>query len=48
MKTLAIKTELHHVIDVIEDKKLLKAIYVLLNEKSKEYDFELNHIQWTK
>jgi hypothetical protein len=42
MKTLAIKKELHHVIDIIEDKDFLKAIYVLLNEKSKEYDYELS------
>lgn len=42
MKSLAIKKELHHVIDVIEDKEFLKAIYVLLNEKSKEYDYELS------
>ena len=43
MKALAIKKELHHVIDVIEDKEFLKAIYVLLNEKSKEYDYELSN-----
>lgn len=42
MKTLAIKKKLHHVIDIIEDKDFLKAIYVLLNEKSKEYDYELS------
>jgi hypothetical protein len=45
MKALAIKKELHHVIDVIEDKEFLKAIYVLLNEKSKEYDYELSDIE---
>jgi hypothetical protein len=32
---------MHHAIDVIDDKDFLKAIYVLLNDKSKEYDFEL-------
>ena len=41
MKAIAIKKEMHHAIDVIEDKDFLKAIYVLLNEKSKEYDYEL-------
>ncbi len=42
MKALAIKKELHTVIDVIEDKEFLKAIYILLNEKSKEYTYELS------
>ena len=32
---------MHHAIDVIEDKDFLKAIYILLNDKSKEYDYEL-------
>jgi len=41
MKAIAIKKEMHHAIDVIEDKDFLKAIYVLLNDKSKEYDYEL-------
>lgn len=41
MTTTAIKKEMHHAIDVIDDKDFLKAIYVLLNDKSKEYDFEL-------
>ncbi len=41
MKAIAIKKEMHHAIDVIEDKDFLKAIYVLLNDKSKEYDFDL-------
>jgi len=42
MKSTAIKQGMHHAIDVIEDKDFLKAVYVILNEKSKEYDFELN------
>lgn len=42
MKAIAIKKEMHHAIDVIEDKDFLKAIYVLLNDKSKEYDYELS------
>lgn len=42
MKAMAIKKEMHHAIDVIEDKDFLKAIFVLLNDKSKEYDFNLS------
>ncbi len=42
MKTLSIKKELHTAIDVIEDKEFLKAIHLLLNEKSKEYTYELS------
>lgn len=41
MKAIAIKKEMHHAIDIIEDKDFLKAIYVLLNDKSKEYDYDL-------
>jgi hypothetical protein len=42
MKATAIKKEMHHAIDVIDDTDFLKAIYVLLNEKSKEYEYELS------
>lgn len=42
MKAIAIKKEMHHAIDVIEDKDFLKAVYVILNEKSREYDYELS------
>jgi hypothetical protein len=42
MKAIAIKKEMHHAIDVIEDKDFLKAVYVILNEKSKEYDYDLS------
>jgi hypothetical protein len=42
MKAIAIKKEMYHAIDVIEDKDFLKAIYVLLNDKSKEYNYELS------
>lgn len=42
MKAIAIKKEMHHAIDVIEDKDFLKAVYVILNEKSKEYDYNLS------
>jgi len=42
MKTIGIKKELHHAIDVIDDTDFLKAIHVLLNEKSKEYEYELS------
>lgn len=42
MKAIAIKKEIHHAVDVIEDKDFLKAIYVILDNKSKEYDYELS------
>lgn len=42
MKTDSLKKELHTVIDIIDDKVFLKAIYVLLNEKSKEFNYELS------
>lgn len=42
MKAIAIKKEMHHAIDVIEDKDFLKAVYLILNEKSREYDYELS------
>lgn len=42
MKAITIKKEMHHAIDVIEDKDFLKAVYVILNEKSKEYDYNLS------
>jgi hypothetical protein len=42
MKAIAIKKEMHHAIDIIEDKDFLNAIHILLNNKSKEYDFELS------
>lgn len=45
MKAISIKKEIHHAIDVIEDKDFLKAVYVIINEKSKEYNFELNENQ---
>ncbi len=45
MTTKSLKKELHHAIDVIEDSLFLKAIYTLLNEKSKEYDFDLSENQ---
>jgi hypothetical protein len=44
MKAIAIKKEMYHAIDVIEDKDFLKAIYVLLNDKSKEYNYELSDV----
>jgi hypothetical protein len=42
MKTATIKEEMYHAIEIIDDKDFLKAIHVLLNEKSKEYEFELS------
>ncbi len=42
MKAMAIKKEMHHAIDVIDDKEFLKAVYLILNEKSKEYEYELS------
>jgi len=38
MKAIAIKKEMHHAIDVIE----LKVVCSILNEKSKEYYYELS------
>jgi hypothetical protein len=43
MTTITIKKQMHHAIDVIEDKDFLKAVYLILNEKSKEYDYELSN-----
>jgi putative addiction module component (TIGR02574 family) len=37
MKTTALKKEMHLAIDRIEDSTFLKAIYTILNDKSKEY-----------
>ncbi len=42
MKAIAIKKEMHHAIDLIDDKDFLKAVHTILNEKSKEYEFELS------
>lgn len=42
MKAITIKKAMHHAIDIIEDKDFLKAVHVILNEKSKEYELELN------
>jgi hypothetical protein len=42
MKGATIKQEMHHAIDIIEDKDFLKAVHIILNEKSKEYEYELN------
>ena len=42
MKAITIKKEMHQAIDVIDDTNFLKAIYVLLNEKTKEYGYELS------
>ena len=39
MTTAAIKQEMHHAIDKINDPAFLKAIHTLLNDKSKEYEF---------
>lgn len=42
MKVTSIKKEMHHAIDLIEDKDFLKAVSVILNEKSKEYNYKLS------
>lgn len=42
MKAETIKKEMHQAIDIINDKDFLKAVHIILNEKSKEYSFELN------
>ncbi len=41
MKATAIKKDMYQAIDVIEDKDFLKAVYLILNEKSREYQYEL-------
>ncbi len=33
---------MHRAIDIIEDEDFLKAVHIILNTKSKEYEFELN------
>lgn len=48
MKAIAIKKEMHHAIDVIDDKDFLKAVYVILNEKSREYNYELSDDEKTE
>ena len=42
MKADGIKKEMYHAIEIIEDKDFLKAVHTILNEKSKEYEYELN------
>lgn len=42
MKSTAIKKEIHNAIDIIDDKDFLKAIHLLLSEKSKQYTYDLN------
>lgn len=41
MKATAIKKEMHNAIDLIEDTDFLKAVRLILHEKSKEYEYEL-------
>jgi len=42
MKSLAIRKDIHRVVDTIDDENLLNAVYLLLNETKKEYGFELS------
>jgi len=42
MKTTVLKKEMYDAINIIEDTGFLKAINLLLNEKSKEYEYELS------
>jgi hypothetical protein len=42
MKATAIKREMHHAIDIIGDEDFSKAVHIILNKKSKEYENELN------
>lgn len=42
MKTTVLKKEMHDAINIIEDTGFLKAINLLLNEKSREYEYELS------
>ncbi|MDP2385349.1 MAG: hypothetical protein Q8M29_03185 [Bacteroidota bacterium] len=42
MKVSEIKKEMLQSIETIEDKEFLKAINLILSEKTKEYDYELS------
>ena len=42
MKATAIKQEMHRAIDIIDDKEFLKAVYKILDDKSKEYEVEFS------
>lgn len=42
MKTVSLRDEMHRAIEVIEDEDFLQAVYLILNEKSKDYEFELS------
>lgn len=42
MKTTVLKKEMFDAINIIEDTGFLKAINLLLHEKSKEYEYELS------
>jgi hypothetical protein len=42
MKAVAIKQEMHRAIDIIADKDFLKAVNKILNDKSKEYEYEFS------
>jgi len=42
MKATSIRQQLHTAIDKIEDDAFLKAINIILQQKSSEFDFELN------
>jgi signal-transduction protein with cAMP-binding, CBS, and nucleotidyltransferase domain len=45
MKTTVLKKEMFDAINIIEDTGFLKAINLLLHEKSKEYEYELSEIE---
>ncbi len=48
MTTKSLKKELHIAIDSIDDSLFLEAIYTLVQDKSKENDFELSEKQKTE
>lgn len=41
MKSVAIKKEMHHAFDILNNTDLLKEVHIILKEKSKDYESEL-------
>ena len=46
MTTATVKKELHKAIENIDDTSFLKAVFKIVNEKSKAIDYELSDEQW--
>ena len=42
MKAVAIKKEMYRAIETIDDKEFLKAVYKILDDKSKEHEYEFS------